>query len=366
MVTNPTIVDTATAAKTALDSAAREVRLEHSFNYLSPRSKPKNLAVKNSINGKNSQNKIIYNTPGRARSVELMLKDTDLRAGSYPQHNSSGCFTQNIEQLESVCFSEYQGMLRPEDLELRGFTKRLAPMTQKRLMQVAKQFSHMSLEAFKQMICVYDPKQRDYDVYVRKTKDTNESISRSLTETAVAVFNPNLKVLQFVQVIQRDHVDNIVNLKHIVFDAGEPIVVNEARLDQFGKLRQIAHVGDWGGTSQYLNSVERFDDGSIAWTITEQTAEANSASAILKEDGQIIILKNLETPLHHVAARNLGAEGIDASTGRWTGAYDEEAAKPEYDDKYILRREYKDSIRKQVYQIVDGAAVPGLVPIFDI
>jgi len=366
VATKPTSIDTTIAASSALEAAAREVQLQHATNYLRPMSKPKTFKEKISINGKNSHNKIIYSTPGRARSLELLLKPTDLRAGVYPQHNSSACFTQNIEQLKSVSFGDYKGMLAPADLELRGFTKTTAPMTQKRLMQLAKQFEHMNLEAFKQMICVYDTKQRDYDVYIKKRNVEDQSWTRSLKETTVAVFNPHLQVLQFVQIIQRDIVGDIVNLKHIVFDAGEPIVINEARLDQFGKLRQIAHVGDWGGSSQYLNSVERFDDGSIVWTITEQDAEANSASAALKEDGQIVILKNLDTPLHRVVARNLGAEAIDPNTGRWAGSYDPEAAMPEYDDKYLLRREYKDSIRKQVYQIVDGAAIPGLVPIFDI
>lgn len=363
MVKAPASIDTSLSAKTALDVAAREVRLQHSFNYLGSRSKPKSSEIRKTPNGKNVETRVIYNTPGRARSVDLMLIDTDLRAGSHPQHNSVGCFTDDIEQLCSVSFSEFTGMLSPLDLEQRGFVKRQAPLTQKRLIQVAKQFSHMSLEAFKQMICVYDPKQRDYDVYVRKT-NTTDCESSGITE--VAVFHPQFKVLQFVQIIQKDDLGRIVNLKHIVFDAGEPIVINEARLDKSGSLRQIAHVGDWGGSSQYNNSVERFDDGSIVWTITQQTEEPLSASAVLKTDGQIIIVANLDHSMHHAVARNLGAEGIDPIAGRWTGVYDPMATLAERDDKYLLRREYKDSVRKQVFQIVDGAAIPGLVPIFDI
>jgi hypothetical protein len=255
-------------------------------------------------------------------------------------------------------------MLMPFDLERMGFTKSTTAMTRKRLYQVAKQFSHMNLEAFKQMVCVYDDKQRDYEIYVRRK--AGDIFSKTPSETAIAIFNPNLGFLQFMQILEKDLAGNVTNLKHIVFEAGDPIVINESRLDQFGKLRQIAHVGDWGGKSEYLNSVERFDDGSILWTLTEQNAARNSASAALKEDGQIVILKNLDSSLHQVVARNLGSEGIDANTGRWTGRFDPAAMRPEYEDKYILRREYKDSIRKQVYQIIDGAAIPGLLPIFDV
>ena len=246
MVKTPTNLDTAAAAKTAMDEAAREVKLQHGFNYLSNRSRPKSFSEHKTFNGKNSQNRIIYNAPGRARTVELVLKDSDLRAGAYPQHNSVGCFSQNIEQLVSANFGDFSGMLMPFDLEQRGFVKTKVAITRKRIYQIAKQFSHMSLEAFKQMICIYDDKQRDYDVYVRKIE--GDIFSKTDSQTVVAVFNPTLNFLQFVQVLQKDFAGNVTNLKHIVFEAGEPIVINESRLDQYGKLRQIAHVGDWDRT----------------------------------------------------------------------------------------------------------------------
>ncbi len=362
MVTKPPTID----AKAAADKVIPEVNLQHACNYLRPKSKPKGFRESISRGKQISQNQIIYSSPGKARSVELVMKDRDLRAGIYPQHNSQGFFSQDIEQLESLSFNEYKGILSPTDLEFRGFKKQTACMTQKRFYKLASQFAHMSTEAFKQMTCVYDTKQRDYDVYVRTSEVPGLTWTKTQYETAIAVFNPHFNTLQFVQILQKDVVGKVFNLKHIVFDAGEPIVVNEARLDQFGKLRQIAHVGDWGGKSEYLNSVERFDDGAILWTVTEQTQNPASASAALREDGRIEILKYRESELHYSVARNLGAEGIDGATGKWTGCYDPEAAKSEFEDKFILRRDYKASIRKQVYQIVDGAALPGLVPIFDI
>ncbi len=366
MVIKPSSLDSSEIAQAVLEEAARDVNLRHAFNYLSPRSRPKTLEEYKSQDGKNSENRIIYTIPGKARSVEMILRDTDLRAGLYPQHNSQAYFTQHIEQLPAISFMDYSGLLGQSDLLAMGFVEETTTLTQKRLLKLSQQFSQMTLEAFKQMICVYDLKQRDYKVFVRRRQLEGELLSKLQSEIEVAVFNPHFGLLQFVQKLQRNLIGEVINLKHITFDAGEPVVINESRLDQFGKLRQIAHVGDWSGKSEYLNSVERFDDGTILWTITEQTTQATSASAALKDNGQIIILKDLDTPLHQAVARNLGAEGIDPQSGKWTGFYDADARKSDNEDKYLLRRSYKDSIRKQVYQIIDGAAIPGLLPIFDV
>ena len=50
-------------------------------------------------------------------------------------------------------------------------------------------------------------------------------------------------------------------------------------MDKFGNLRQLAHMGNKGG-SIALNAVERFDDGTMVWIITENKETGASALKI--------------------------------------------------------------------------------------
>ena len=203
----------------------------------------------------------------------------------------------------------------------------------------------------------------------------------------------NLKynMIQFMQVITRNPAGEIINLKNITYDAGEPVVINESLIDKFGNKRGIAHIGAKGPNATIMNALERFDDGTICWHVSQgldipkTRLIANnmlkydfcpeSATALMKEDGSVffvdpitgqLVLRDNLTQLAQTAARNLGAEGIDANTQDWTGDFALEACIAEAEDRYILRREYKEAVRKQLYQIIDGASIPGLDPIFNV
>ena len=65
------------------------------------------------------------------------------------------------------------------------------------------------------------------------------------------------------------------------------------------------------------------------------------------------------------AARNMGAEKI-GKDGAWTGKFGRDACVAELQDKYVMRQEYKQAVRRQSNQIIDGASIPGLIPIFNI
>jgi len=116
----------------------------------------------------------------------------------------------------------------------------------------------------------------------------------------------------------------------------------------------------------FQNSLERLDDGTIIWTSSDfKDGQKLNGAAILRENGHVILLEDGDKTMAEFSARNLGAEGINAKTLAWTGNYSADACLAETEDKYIVRTEYKEAVRKQVYQIVDGACIPGPEPIFD-
>lgn len=371
MKDNGTTVDRAVDfARGVLEEVSkREVKLAHSFNYMNGFKGSGRKAFRERDEKLNApvQNQIIYTTPGKARNLEVVQLYKETRAGVYPQHNSEGGFSHDIEQLPSISFAHYESLLTKNDLLESGFKETQASITKKHFYKLVHQFEHMKLDAFAHMVGIdKELKQRDYDIWLKTVEQDDSTASRMQTQTELAFLSEEYEFLQFVQIVTRDLGGSVSNLKHVVFDAGAPIVINESRIDEYGRMRQIAHVGDWGGQSEYLNSVERFDDGSIVWTLTEQRKKyPRSASAVLLPDGSIETLKKRDNDLYQAAARNLGAEGINPRTGKWTGRYDKKACCPETRDKYVMRNEYKENIRKQVYQIIDGAAIPGLLPVFD-
>lgn len=329
-------------------------RVDHQYNYLS--NKPR--LRKNLRSDRPTQ--VLYTGPGQARVVELILPPKDPRAGNFPQHNSPGPLPDNLEILASKTLDRYRGLHSEESLLMAGFEEESAVLTKKRIAKIANQFANLSIEGFRGMMCISaKDNRRDYPIWVRREDDD---------ELTIAYINPEQELIQFIQTIKYDEFEEIIDLKHVVFEVGMPLVINQSCYDCYGNLRNIAHVGVTGSVSNsFHNSLERFDDGTIVWTTSDYKDGINvTGAAALKETGEVILLPGSDQEMAEFSARNLGAEGISLKTSKWTGAYAPEACVAEKDDKFIIRREYKAAVRKQVYQIIDGACIPGPEPIFPV
>ncbi len=340
------------------EPAIDEVKLEHKYSYVGG-----HYAYKNSSKGgkrldpENLKQLILMTRPGHASKVNISLPDQDARAGIYPQHNTiianaedmemADNFINDLELIPSRTMDPYAHLTDIKSLEKSGFEQRICSMTKQRLDKVKAQFSHLSDYAFNQMLDIPAPDKRDFPVWYKALPKNNQIL--------IAFPNKKTKHTIFVQVIQYNAEGMITGIKHCSFGATEPLVINESLIDNFQNYRQIAHIGS-KSNSDYINSVERFDDGTVSWIISHK---ATVGAAALRPDGTIVFIENKLNHATEIAARNLGAENVE--NGNWGGKFDPEACKP---NANVMQEAFKDKVRKQISQIVDGAAIPGLDPIF--
>ncbi len=306
----------------------------------------------------NRKNQIIYTGPGKARVIEIKDAELDPRVGLFPQHNSIGDFPENFEIIPSLKLDLFQNLSTVEQLEQNGFYSDNAVLTKKKIARVQEQFANLSPQCFEGMMCLHQSDgQRDFAVWVYVRDDG---------EVVVAYINPELEVTQFFQSYKMDDYGQVYDVKHVVCEMGMPVVINQTVIDKYDNIRNIAHVGVTGSKKHsYYNSLERYDDGSLVWTSSDyKNGKNNTGSAVLFDDGSISLLDGSDKHLAKCSARNLGAEAIDEKTSKWKGEYSAEGCVCEVEDIFVVRRDYKAQVRKQVGQIVDGACIPGLTPIF--
>ncbi len=375
-----TIQETIEFAQSVLNADARSkakleketINISHSFNYFNRNISRAHFKERTESNTQREQ--IIYTAPGQARSLELKLMQSDPRAGVYPQHNSPGFFTKRLEVIPSLLLDDYKNIHTAICLGEAGYIPKTARLTKKHLEKVAKQFANLSPRCFRDMMCLYKEDTRDFSAWIKIPKDHQEWIELDGKQLPincdinVAFVNPRLQLIQYMQTMRYNEQAKIVDMKHVVFEAGLPLVINQSKFDIYGNLRNIAHVGMTGSNSNsFQNSLERFDDGTVVWTSSDFKSEkVLTGSAALKDNGEVIIIDGGDQTMAEFSARNLGAEGINPTTLAWTNRFSPDACIAEKDDKFIVRREYKQAVRKQVYQIVDGACIPGPEPIFDL
>lgn len=318
-----------------------DLNVKHNYSYLGGLNKPK---VKRSREAANS---IVITNPGQARAVNVALPDIDARAGKYPQHNSPGEFTKDIEIVDALKLDGFMNLADIFELKKFGFKEKTIPLTKKKQYKIAMQFDNLDPEAFRQMMCIGLKGKRDFDVWYIKDAETGEMITVSPHVTT--------GLTQFVQIVGRNKADDVISVKHCVYDKGMPVVINETKFDSNGNLRQLSHIG--GKTQGAINAVERFDDGTVLWTVTTDEA---SGSAALRKNGEIVILNDDMTNESIMAARNLGAEGV-GKDGVWDNSFSLSACLAQ---DHPLQRQYKESVRRQINHVIDNALIPGLTPIF--
>lgn len=353
-----------------------DVKLNHNFNYVGGmRSKYSFKDSKKKTSQNLDPNKltelVLMTRPGTASRVMIAMPEEDSRAGIYPQHNTIfkeveandadleddeiielpekdlEDFRTSLELIPSRKLEPYKNLIDIKKLKDQGFQKRVCTMTKQRLDVIKNQFSHLSEFAFNQMLDIPRPDKRDFPVYYKILTKSNQIV--------IAYLGEKSKKTHFVQIIQYNKKNHIKSIKHCTFDEGEPLVINETQIDKFGNFRQIAHVGNKGG-SEYYNSVERYDDGTVSWAITHNK---ETGAAVLRPSGEIVFLEDIHNHAAETAARNLGAEGV--LDGEWTGEFDLAACGLECDP---MQETFKSKVRDQISNIVDGASIPGLDPIF--
>lgn len=330
----------------------KDVRLKHTFNYVGGAFAYKNSSArKKLLTEEELQKTVLIVDYGKARPVSVAKSEEDPRAGMYPQHNSAEAFTHEMDLLPARSLEPYQDLTDVDKAKAKGFKHKVATLTKDRLNRVAEQFSHLSRYAFHQMMCIGTPDKRDFDIWYKQSKKSGQTI--------ILYPNPKTGLTQFIQVLEVNQESKIIGIKHCVFDQGEAVVVNETKLDSFSNVRQIAHVGVKGNSTAY-NSVERFDDGTVVWIITR---EGLTGAAALTQAGEVFIVGGMENfnLSSDLAARNLGAEGLE--NDQWNGKFDTEACKA---DDHPMQKAFKNKAREQIGQIIDGAAIPGLIPVFKI
>jgi hypothetical protein len=337
------------------------VKLEHKHNYIGGPYAYKNSSKKGKrLDPENLTELVLMTKPGIAAKVSIAMPEEDERAGNFPQHNTvininetdedeivNEDYSQNLELLPARTFDAYGHLTNTKQLKASGFEKRICSMTKSRLDKIQAQFSHLSTFAFNQMLDINRPDKRDFIVWYKIIEKNNQTI--------IAYPNEKDKTTNFIQVIQYDNDENILGIRHCTFAENIPLVINETTIDKFNNLRQIAHLGA-KGENNYLNAVERFDDGTVSWIITNN---GTNGAGLLLPNGEIKYIENIFNESTKVAIRNLGAEKI--IDGSWTGEVDLEACKI---NSSPVQEAYKDKVRKQISQIIDGATIPGLDPIF--
>ncbi len=337
------------------DSKTEELRLEHRHNYVGGA-----FAYKNSskspklLDPENFQEMVLMIGLGKARPVRISAPAEETRVGIYPQHNSAEDFRENTEIVESKALESYQKLHDIHDLEKLSYKQLLISMPKERLVRCHAQFAHLSKFAFHQMMGIPNPDKRDFDVWAKKIEKSRQVIMvYPYKKTGLTIF---VQVVDYAEDLQ-----TITGIKHCTFDQGKPLVINETLLDRHLNVRQLAHLGVKGSGLAY-NSVERFDDGTVAWTITlREEASKLTGMAALRPDDTIVIIGGDLNEASSLAAKNLGAE--DIKDDKWTGVFSREACKPE---SHPMQKTFKETVRKQIGQIVDGATIPGLMPIFQL
>ena len=357
-------------AESILEALPDEIMsVGHNFNYFSRQARPNRARTE----ADEANEQVIFTDFGQARSVELKLPPPDARAGTFPQHNTPGAFRKDFETISSLRLTDYEGLHTVECLEKAGFKLQRAILTRKHIDRVAHQFANLSPRCFRDMMCLFDDSKRDFEVWIKIPQDHDQWAVHEGKRVPVAIdidiayINPRLDLIQFIQTVQYDQDLNIIDLRHVVFEVGLPLVANQSCFDKFGNLRNIAHVGVTGSKeNSFENSLEGLDVGTVIWTSSDfKDGKTVSGAALLRHSGEVVLLADGDRRMAEFSARNLGAEGINPKTLAWTGRYAASAAKAEADDKYVVRTEYKQAVRSQVYQIVDGACIPGPEPIFN-
>lgn len=360
-------IDFATKVLEAKPGEACQV--QHSFNY------------QGSVTSRSAkfdrpepeQEKIIFTAPGQAMSLELVKISQDSRAGIHPSHNSPGEFSHDIEIIPSFDLNVFAHLHSENTLIDEQYDEENAVMTRKRIHKLLNQFSHISTECFYGFLdSSEEDDKRDYTVWLKRGrpgfygKIYQTHLDEFPEESVTALINRD-KLMHLLQTSVKDFESEIMDVKHLSFEAGIALVINQSTLDNDGRLRNLAHVGVTGSKANaFKNTLERFDDGTVIWTTSDyKTFRNKTGAAAFFPDGRVEIIEGSNKRLGEYSARNLGAEGVDPETQEWTGFYDPDACVAEKDDKYIIRREYKAAVRKHVNKIIDGAAIPGLMPIFD-
>jgi len=334
----------------------QEVKLEHRHNYVGGAFAYKNSS-KNSklLDPENFQETVMIIGRGKARPVRIAAPDQETRAGAYPQHNTPKAFRGNLEVVESKSLDPYLRLNDVHSLEAAGFKNILVPFPRERMAKVHAQYAHLNKFAFNQMLGIPNPDKREFDVWAKKIEKNKQIIiAYPYKKTGVTIF---------VQVVDyADDMTTVIGIKHCSFDEGQPIVVNESIVDACANVRQLAHLGV-KGASKAFNSVERFDDGAVAWTVTlKQDASRISGMAVLLPDNSVEIVSDEMNDAVMLAAKNLGAENVE--NDKWLGSYSEAACRA--DDIHPMRLAFKETVRKQISQIIDGATIPGFMPIFPV
>ena len=337
------------------------VKLEHKHNYIGGPYAYKNSSKKGKrLDPENLTELVLMTKPGIAAKVSIAMPEEDERAGNFPQHNTvlntaekdedeynEDDYSLTLELLPARTFDAYAHLTNTKQLKTSGFQKRICSMTKSRLDKIQAQFSHLSTFAFNQMLDINRPDKRDFIVWYKIIEKNNQVL--------IAYPNEKDKTTNFIQVIQYDNNQNILGIRHCTFAENSPLVINETTVDKFNNLRQIAHLGAKGDSS-YLNAVERFDDGTVSWVITQ---DGINGAGLLLPNGEIRFTENVINESTKIAIRNLGAEKV--VDGHWTGEVDFDACKV---NSSPVQEAYKDKVRKQISQIIDGATIPGLDPIF--
>lgn len=332
-----------------------EVKLEHRHNYVGGAFAYKNSSTNAKLlDPENFQETVLMIGRGKARPVRIAAPQTETRAGIYPQHNSPDDFRSNIEIIESKSLDAYVRLNDVKSLEEAGYKHIVAQLPRERLARIHAQFAHLSKFAFNQMLGIPNPDKREFDVWVKRNDKAKQFI--------VAYPYKKTGVTIFVQVIDyAEDFKTITGIKHCTFDEGAAMVVNETVLDSFGNVRQLAHLGV-KGASKAFNSVERFDDGTVAWTVTiRDGANKITGMAALDPEDQVTIVHDLMNDATVLAAKNMGAEEV--LNDKWTGGFSLEACKA---GGHPMQTAFKETVRRQIGQIIDGATIPGFVPIFHI
>lgn len=347
------------------DSEDRKVTLQHSHNYIGGPYAYKNSSKKGKLLDPIDYEPIVLTpNPGQASVFNMAMPEED-RVGQFPQHNTvifreeeivdeyndpgddADDFVKNLELLPSRNLKPYENLTRIKMLNESKFERRTCTMTKSRLDRIRSQFSHLSPKAFNQMLNITRPDVRDFTVW-HKTLAKSRQLIFAYPDKAS-------KLTLFVQVIQYAEDGTVASIKHCSFADGEPLVINETTVDKFNNVRQIAHLGAKGGGENY-NSVERFDDGTVCWIVTNGK---ETGAAALKPDNEIVFVGNLMNDSAKLAARNLGAEGV--KNGKWNGSFAASACKAKC---LPIQEAFRQKTRAQLNQIVDGSSIPGLDPIF--
>jgi hypothetical protein len=326
-----------------------DVSLKHKFNYVGGAFAYKNSNSKSSIlNPESFREEVLMIGYGRARKVRVAIEEADPRAGSYPDHNSQQDFRESLELIPARTLEPYKHMSEIASLEANGYKRSVSSLTKEKMRRIQHQFSQLNRYAFNQMMDIPTPDKRDFDIWYKEIPKRNQLVI-VFPQTKTALTN-------FAQVINFDEEKNVIAIKHCSFDQGRPFVINETCIDALGNLRQIAHLG-FKGESTASNSVERFDDGTVTWTITQ---DKFTGSAALRPNDEIVFIQNLMNEQAQLAARNFGAESVVAD--RWIPGFSFQACSAE--ENHPMQKAFKEKMRKQIGNIIDGAMIPGLIPIF--